>query len=100
MELVEVSNTIQIPPLMEGADRWKWEGIPSGVFLVGLLWKEIELVHCGSFGYIHEWCNWIPRKVSIFSWKATLGRLPSCEELQKRGGELIVCMLSVVPGML
>ncbi|GJR69394.1 hypothetical protein Tco_0015459 [Tanacetum coccineum] len=62
-----------------GCDKWTWSGDASGSFKVRNLVKSIEnqLLSGYVIGKHHQWNSWIPRKVNICSWRASLNRLPT-----------------------
>ncbi|GKE06573.1 RNA-directed DNA polymerase, eukaryota, reverse transcriptase zinc-binding domain protein [Tanacetum coccineum] len=70
-----------------GRDKCTWTGDASGPFKVRNLVKSIEnqLLRGYVIGKHHHWISWIPRKVNIFSWRASLNRLPTRLNLALRG---------------
>ncbi|GJY68887.1 RNA-directed DNA polymerase, eukaryota, reverse transcriptase zinc-binding domain protein, partial [Tanacetum coccineum] len=71
-------------------DRWSWAGETSGIFKVKTLSKKIQTLSLNNFslGKHHYWNSWIPRKVNICVWRASLDRLPSRANLAIRGIDL------------
>nr|GEX91763.1 reverse transcriptase domain, reverse transcriptase zinc-binding domain protein [Tanacetum cinerariifolium] len=59
----------------------------SGHFKVNNLTKIIEknLLGVHSLESHHRWNSWIPKKVNIMVWKASLDRLATCSNLMVRG---------------
>ncbi|GJS46496.1 hypothetical protein Tco_0596617 [Tanacetum coccineum] len=60
-------------------DRWCWSYDDSGSFKVKVLSKVLgnNVIGGHSLGFHHKWNDWIPRKVNVMVWKASLNRLPS-----------------------
>ncbi|GKD25572.1 RNA-directed DNA polymerase, eukaryota, reverse transcriptase zinc-binding domain protein [Tanacetum coccineum] len=61
-------------------------GDSSGLFKVKTLTKRIEkiLLFDSMLGDHHTWNMWIPRKVSVSTWRASLNRLPTRSNLACR----------------
>ncbi|GJY40252.1 RNA-directed DNA polymerase, eukaryota, reverse transcriptase zinc-binding domain protein [Tanacetum coccineum] len=72
---------------LDRVDKWSWAGETSGVFKVKILSKKIQNLSLNNFslGKHHYWNSWIPRKVNICVWRASLDRLPSRANLAIRG---------------
>nr|GEX19069.1 RNA-directed DNA polymerase, eukaryota, reverse transcriptase zinc-binding domain protein [Tanacetum cinerariifolium] len=70
-----------------GCDKWAWSGDGSGSFKVRNLVKNIEhhILSDHIIGMHHQWNSWIPRKVNICNWRASLNRLPTQQNLSLRG---------------
>ncbi|GKD95586.1 RNA-directed DNA polymerase, eukaryota, reverse transcriptase zinc-binding domain protein [Tanacetum coccineum] len=68
-------------------DKWTWSSDVSGSFRVKTLTKKIErrLLDGNMIGEHHVWNSWIPRKVNICTWRASLNRLPNLSNLATRG---------------
>ncbi|XP_073035927.1 uncharacterized protein [Primulina eburnea] len=68
------------------ADVRVWLGDPSGVFSVSSLYDS--LTHTNSFSvfpyHYNIWKVPIPLKVKVFSWIVALGKLQTCDVVQKR----------------
>ncbi|GKB80745.1 RNA-directed DNA polymerase, eukaryota, reverse transcriptase zinc-binding domain protein, partial [Tanacetum coccineum] len=70
-----------------GMDKWAWKMNAFGFFKVKDLVTRIQnssLVEC-VLGEHHIWNSWIPRKVNICTWKASLNRLATRTNLANRG---------------
>ncbi|XP_022031914.1 uncharacterized protein LOC110932975 [Helianthus annuus] len=67
-----------------GADLWATQIGGSGFFSVGSVKKCIVEATCAVPEEVYDWCNWVPRKVSIVAWLAFLDRLPTVEALARR----------------
>nr|GEV87713.1 arginine repressor C-terminal-like domain-containing protein [Tanacetum cinerariifolium] len=67
-------------------DKWTWSGDVSGVFHVRPLSKNIDntLLSNSRVGEHHIWNSWIPRKVNICTWRASLNRIPTRSNLATR----------------
>ncbi|GJW42345.1 RNA-directed DNA polymerase, eukaryota [Tanacetum coccineum] len=72
---------------MKGMDDWKWSLDSSGSFKVCILSRRIQNIFLAehSVGNHHLWNSWIPRKVNICVWRASLNRLPTQANLASRG---------------
>ena len=70
-----------------GRDKWFWSYDECGSFKVKILSKVLEnnLLGCNSLGFHHKWNNWIPRKVNVMVWKASLNRLATRPNFIARG---------------
>nr|GEY80903.1 putative reverse transcriptase domain, ribonuclease H-like domain, aspartic peptidase domain protein [Tanacetum cinerariifolium] len=70
-----------------GCDKWVWSYDPSGLFKVRSLSKVIQNVCLNSFGLgvNHSWNSWIPRKVNVGVWRASINRLATRVNLIQRG---------------
>ncbi|GJY11202.1 RNA-directed DNA polymerase, eukaryota, reverse transcriptase zinc-binding domain protein [Tanacetum coccineum] len=70
-----------------GRDEWKWLKDILGSFKVCTLSRRIQnlLLADHSVGNHHLWNSWIPRKVNICVWRASLNRLPTRANLASRG---------------
>ncbi|GJZ01272.1 RNA-directed DNA polymerase, eukaryota, reverse transcriptase zinc-binding domain protein [Tanacetum coccineum] len=75
---------------VEGRDEWKWSMDISGSFKVYTLSRRIQnlLFADHSVGNQHLWNSWIPWKVNICVWRASLNRLPTRANLASRGVDL------------
>ncbi|GJX20869.1 putative RNA-directed DNA polymerase [Tanacetum coccineum] len=84
-------NVVVINP--NGRDKWSWSYEASGCFKVNVLTKAIEFNLHGdhSLGSHHKWNSWIPKKVNIMAWRASLDRLATRSNLMARG----VILLSI-----
>nr|GEV79664.1 RNA-directed DNA polymerase, eukaryota, reverse transcriptase zinc-binding domain protein [Tanacetum cinerariifolium] len=73
-----------------GCDRWCWSYDDSPSFKVKVLSKVLEnnLIGGHSLGFHHKWNNWIPRKVNVMVWKASLNILATRSNLIARGVSL------------
>ncbi|GJY48687.1 RNA-directed DNA polymerase, eukaryota, reverse transcriptase zinc-binding domain protein [Tanacetum coccineum] len=70
-----------------GVDKWTWSQDNSGIFKVQTLSNNIQnlsLADC-NLGVHHTWNSWIPRKVNICVWRASINRLPTRTNLISRG---------------
>ncbi|GKA81793.1 RNA-directed DNA polymerase, eukaryota [Tanacetum coccineum] len=78
-------NSVVLNP--DGCDKWVWSYSVSGHFKVNTLSKIIEnnLLGDHSLESHHKWNYWIPKKVNIVVWKASLDRLATCSNLMARG---------------
>ncbi|GJX46081.1 RNA-directed DNA polymerase, eukaryota, reverse transcriptase zinc-binding domain protein [Tanacetum coccineum] len=75
---------------VEGRDEWKWSMDISGSFKVCTLSRRIQnlLLADHRVGNHRLWNLWIPRKVNICVWRASLNRLPTRANLASRGVDL------------
>ncbi|GJU70972.1 RNA-directed DNA polymerase, eukaryota, reverse transcriptase zinc-binding domain protein [Tanacetum coccineum] len=82
-----VGNLVLSP---ESRDRWFWVLHPSGKFLVKDLFCLVESksLVLGETNQNFIWNPWVPRKVNISIWRASMDRLPSRANLLNRGVEI------------
>ncbi|GKC33644.1 putative RNA-directed DNA polymerase, eukaryota, reverse transcriptase zinc-binding domain protein [Tanacetum coccineum] len=71
----------------DGIDKWSWADEALGIFKFNTLSKKIQNLSLNNFvlGKHHYWNSWIPRKVNICVWRASLDRLPSRANLSILG---------------
>ncbi|GKF00533.1 reverse transcriptase domain, reverse transcriptase zinc-binding domain protein, partial [Tanacetum coccineum] len=71
-------------------DRCRWTLQESGDFTVRDLTRLIEekIINADNGSEAAIWNKWVLKKFNIFVWRALKGRLPVCEELDKRGIDL------------
>ncbi|GKB12598.1 RNA-directed DNA polymerase, eukaryota, partial [Tanacetum coccineum] len=97
-DLTNLSSIIGDLSLSPGTnDKWLWSCDATGVFKVRSITSLIQnklLEYCKLDNHL-LWNSWIPRKVNICVWRASLNRLPSRLNLQNRGVALssILCPL-------
>nr|XP_043618954.1 uncharacterized protein LOC122590843 [Erigeron canadensis] len=72
------------PRLSDGPDKWEWILNGSKVFLVSDIKSHLANHRFSHSGYVFKWNNWVPRKVSILSWRAPLDRILVCTALTRR----------------
>ncbi|GKB49880.1 hypothetical protein Tco_0900633 [Tanacetum coccineum] len=67
-------------------DKWSWSYEASGTFKVKTLSNSIQnaLLSCCDVGKHHIWNSWIPQKVNVCIWRASLDRLASRSNLVAR----------------
>ncbi|GJU83876.1 RNA-directed DNA polymerase, eukaryota, reverse transcriptase zinc-binding domain protein, partial [Tanacetum coccineum] len=75
----------------EGFDKWQWALDASGVLNVKTLSNLIQdkLLADGNLGNHHTWNSWVPNKVNVCVWRASLDRLPSRVNLVNKGVNLV-----------
>ncbi|KAJ0527046.1 putative RNA-directed DNA polymerase [Helianthus annuus] len=67
-------------------DIWRWKGYENEELTVGGLRQKIYEVTKPNDGELWSWWNnWVPPKVNLFAWRATLNRIPSKVNLIHRG---------------
>lgn len=71
--------------LNQNMDTWKWALGCSDDYQVAATRQYIDEVRLGEGCSVFEWNNLIPIKVNIFSWKLSLKRLPTKDNLLVRG---------------
>lgn len=69
-------------------DRWSWNLKGSGCFSVKSLRRLLDSNLLCQQGRSTPWNKYVPSKVNILRWKAVKGRLPTSENLNKRGVDL------------
>ncbi|GJR68223.1 RNA-directed DNA polymerase, eukaryota, reverse transcriptase zinc-binding domain protein [Tanacetum coccineum] len=74
-----------------GDDKWSWDKDASGSFKVKTLTCGLQdiLLSDHSIGPHHMWNSWIPRKINICMWKASIDRLSTRTNLISRGVNII-----------
>ncbi|GKV51081.1 hypothetical protein SLEP1_g57759 [Rubroshorea leprosula] len=79
--------------LKEGVgDVWKWVHEIEGKYVVKIAYDLLASTECVLEDQMCKliWCRWVPSKVAFFGWRLCLNRLPTKENLQKRGIQLQV----------
>nr|GEY68241.1 cysteine-rich receptor-like protein kinase [Tanacetum cinerariifolium] len=73
--------------VLNGCDKWAWFGDGSGSLKVRNLVKNTKhhILSDHLIGMHHQWNSWIPWKVNICTWRASLNRLPTRQNLSLRG---------------
>lgn len=76
-------------------DSWCWDYDPSGDYSVKSAYRCISKVEesSDSMFYMSLWDNITPLRVAAFCWKASLDRIPSAENLIRRGIQVNVSNL-------
>lgn len=93
-ELGELENLFNVirenAPKKELKYRVVWRKDPEGIFTVRKVRSLLEENRCLERGNIVEtiWVKTIPKKISIFIWRARLGRLPCRSVLDSMGIDL------------
>lgn len=88
LELTELCNLellLQEVSLKAVTDRWTWEGGSNSSFSVKRLREQWASEKYKEFVKDFKWCNWVPLKVALVAWRATLDKLPTKVGLQNRG---------------
>lgn len=72
-------------------DSWRWVLDHSGSFSVKQLSKIIQekMFEQISLGKHHNWNSWVPKKVNICVWRASIDRLPTLSNLHSRGVPIV-----------
>ncbi|XP_021971327.1 uncharacterized protein LOC110866487 [Helianthus annuus] len=85
IELLHLLEDIHDYNWVGGVDVWKWKGDSNGIFSMSaakkLLASTSMLINASNI----KWKGWVPLKCKIMVWSASLNRLPTRLELQKRG---------------
>ncbi|GLT35235.1 hypothetical protein SLA2020_097040 [Shorea laevis] len=68
-------------------DVWKWVHAMDGRYVVKLAYDFLASTECVLEEQMCTliWCRLVPSKVVFFGWRMCLDRLPTKENLQKRG---------------
>ncbi|GKV39338.1 hypothetical protein SLEP1_g47120 [Rubroshorea leprosula] len=77
--------------LKEGVrDVWKWRHEMDGKYVVKTAYVFLDSMESALEDQICKliWCRLVPSKVAFFRWRLCLNRLPTKENLQKRGVQL------------
>ncbi|XP_022030231.1 uncharacterized protein LOC110931132 [Helianthus annuus] len=83
-ELVNLCSLMVQVTLSQNIDKWEWIGAADKEFSVKAVKKLLDSDRLGLENYVIEDCKWIPKKCSIFIWKAEMGRIATTDELRKR----------------
>ena len=69
-------------------DSWSWELDASGLFTVKSLRQQADSVAlpCGAMSI--NWVCFVPKKVNVLIWRLALNRLPTRDNLDRKGIEL------------
>ena len=70
-------------------DRMVWMNLSNNKFSVKHLYATLELGVLISFSKSVVWNLWVPSKVNFFAWEATMGKVLTIDQLQKRGWSLV-----------
>ncbi|XP_035843871.1 uncharacterized protein LOC110927588 [Helianthus annuus] len=94
-ELVNLCSMLVTVSLNQKQDSWLWNGAEDREFSVNAVKKLLDSVRIRPDIYVPEECNWIPKKCSIFIWKAEMGRIATMDKLRIRniGGGDAGCSL-------
>lgn len=68
-----------------GKDKWRWKACSSGEFSVSSAKKLLAAAPCTISQVKMQWKVWVPLKVKIMVWRSLINRLPTKDELHKRG---------------
>ena len=66
-------------------DRWKWGLERSDIFTVASLRTMLDDIHLKKSGIKTRWNALVPRKVRILFWRTRMDKIPTRENLTKRG---------------
>ncbi|GJV63562.1 RNA-directed DNA polymerase, eukaryota, reverse transcriptase zinc-binding domain protein [Tanacetum coccineum] len=74
----------------EGLDKWIWSKDPSGQFKVSSLSKSIQILSLSNhaLGDHFWWNSWIPWKVNVCIWRASIDRLATRPNLLSCGVDI------------
>ncbi|KAJ9560212.1 hypothetical protein OSB04_005372 [Centaurea solstitialis] len=72
----------------EDGSGWVWELDPSNEYTVKSMRKLIDGVMLPTADTKTEWIRWVPNNCNIFLWRTLYNRLPTRDNLQKRGVEI------------
>ncbi|KAJ0436408.1 putative RNA-directed DNA polymerase [Helianthus annuus] len=88
-ELQDLGAAVATVSLSLVPDKWSWLGIGSNDFSVAAVKKHLVSRRDFSNRFIMDKCNWVPKKCSLFAWRAEMNRVPTVEALGKRGVVII-----------
>ncbi|GKU89920.1 hypothetical protein SLEP1_g3989 [Rubroshorea leprosula] len=90
-EEVVLERALEGVQVKEGVgDVWKWRHAMDGRYVVKIAYDYLDSME----GVLEDqrckliWCRLVPSKVAFFGWRLCLNRLPTKENLQKRGVQL------------
>nr|GEZ80533.1 hypothetical protein [Tanacetum cinerariifolium] len=85
--LIDLIGNNSFSSTFDGTDKWVWSGDGFGILKVKVLSQLIQnsLFSDCVIGEHHVWNSWIPRKVNVYVWRASLNRLPTRLNLAVRG---------------
>ncbi|PWA80185.1 RNA-directed DNA polymerase, eukaryota, Reverse transcriptase zinc-binding domain protein [Artemisia annua] len=68
-------------------DSWTWSLEASGDFTVrslsNIIQKRLLAIEDSSLSF--RWNSWVPRKINVCAWRVSLNRLPTKDNLMRRG---------------
>jgi hypothetical protein len=92
-ELESISSFMDLlystPVQGEGEDKLSWGKPDSKVFSVKQYYRSLSSPSIRSFPWKSVWKSKVPPRVAFFSWTATLGKILTIDNLQKRGLHLV-----------
>ncbi|KAJ9567662.1 hypothetical protein OSB04_003628 [Centaurea solstitialis] len=95
-DLVEIRKLCEKAALEDGDERWVWTLDRKGLYTVGSLRSAVDDMSLKRSGVLTKWNKAVPTKVRIHNWRVSLDRLPTKQNLLKRGVVLdnALCPLS------
>ncbi|KAJ0626247.1 putative reverse transcriptase zinc-binding domain-containing protein [Helianthus annuus] len=72
-----------------GPDKWTWRGTTQqDLTVANLRYKIHEAWKTDNAEAWAFWNSWVPLKINLFNWRASMNRIPSKENLTIRGVQL------------
>ncbi|XP_076902911.1 uncharacterized protein LOC143557812 [Bidens hawaiensis] len=68
-----------------GIDKWKWKACSTGEFSVSSVKKLLAAAPSPISQVKMHWKVWTPMKCKLLVWRSIINRLPTKDELSKRG---------------
>ena len=84
-QLEDLQNLCSQISLSTGPDNWSWKLERSGIFSVSSLRTAVDDLNLKKCGMITRWNTMVPPKVRLVFWRAQMDRLPTLDNLIKRG---------------
>ncbi|XP_035830920.1 uncharacterized protein LOC118480267 [Helianthus annuus] len=82
--LVSLCSLLLHVNLNQNHDKWNWIGAADNDFSIKAVKKLLDSNRINSEVHVPEESKWIPKKCSVFIWKAEMGKIASMDELRKR----------------
>ncbi|GJS47077.1 reverse transcriptase domain-containing protein [Tanacetum coccineum] len=82
-----VSITAALIDINAAQSKWTWDKDCSGSFKVNTLTIRLQdiLLADDHLGIHHKWNSWVPRKINLCVWRASINKLSSRSNLSYRG---------------
>nr|KAJ0198411.1 hypothetical protein LSAT_V11C700373740 [Lactuca sativa] len=94
-QVEDVSSVISSFRLQLGDDRISCPLTSDGMYRVNALRRKLDYIPPVNNHPIQiSWCKLIPIKISTFTWRPALGRIPTAMALSKRGIHIDTCYCS------
>ncbi|KAJ0860278.1 putative reverse transcriptase zinc-binding domain-containing protein [Helianthus annuus] len=86
-ELVDLCSLILQVNLNHSSDKWVWVGAEDGkekVLTVKSARMVLDRINIQPGTFVPDRCKWIPKKCSVFIWRASMNKIATAEALSHR----------------